>query len=314
LPYYLRLNQEENLSQETIQDIHQEGVHQEDVHQAYDGSHIYFQFLRACGWGNLMNLGYSKWWDAYLYPFRSDIAQERLVHQSIALLDVQPRQQVVDVACGKGRSSFFLAMCNPEATIVGIDKIVEQTAIAKALYENTRNLSYMAGEAEALPFADQSVDRVHCLEAAFHFDRAQFLKEVDRVLKPSGRVVIVDFMWKNASGRNMLATPDGQICQKIWQFSDLWTVDEYCTAATQLGFRQVKLIDWSKPVTDMSHKRMQSLVQAANKPSLRQFFCKIHPLLNYFSEQDWQTALRCSNAHLPMMEASFYMALVLEKP
>jgi MPBQ/MSBQ methyltransferase len=285
-----------------------------EVQQAYNGSHVYFQFLRACGWGNLMNLGYSKWWDLYLYPFRSEIAQERLVNESISLLEVQPQQQVVDVACGKGRSSFFLAMRYPTATIVGMDKLVEQVEIAKTLYHNTPNLSYVSGDAEALPFADQSVDRVHCLEAAFHFDRTQFLREVDRVLKPGGRVVIVDFMWKDASGRQILDTADGKICQEIWQFNDLWTVAEYQAAAAQQGLRAVQQVDWSKPVTGMSHKRMQSLVQAANKPALRQFFCKIHPLLNHFSEQDWQTALRCSDAHLPMMEAAYYMAIVLEKP
>jgi MPBQ/MSBQ methyltransferase len=285
-----------------------------EVQQAYNGSHVYFQFLRACGWGNLMNLGYSKWWDLYLYPFRSEIAQERLVNESISLLEVQPQQQVVDVACGKGRSSFFLAMRYPTATIVGVDKLPEQVEIAKTLYSNTLNLSYVSGDAEALPFADQSVDRVHCLEAAFHFDRTQFLREVNRVLKPGGRVVIVDFMWKDASGRQILDTADGKICQEIWQFNDLWTVAEYQAAAAQQGLREVKQIDWSKPVTGMSHKRMQSLVQAANKPGLRQFFCKIHPLLNHFSEQDWQTALRCSDAHLPLMEAAYYMAIVLEKP
>jgi MPBQ/MSBQ methyltransferase len=287
---------------------------QADVHQAYDGSHVYFQVLRVCGWGLLMNLGYSKWWDSYLSPFRSEASQERLVFQSSALLDLQPKQRVADIACGKGRSSFLMATSNPSTTVIGIDKIVEQTAIAQALYKNVDNLSYLSGDAENLPFGNQSIDRVHCLEAAFHFDRTRFLQEVHRILKPSGRVVIVDFMWKDASGRKVLETPDGKLCQEIWQFQDFWTIDEYQTAATQQGFRQVKLLDWSKPVTGTSYKRMKNLVRVTNNPTQRQFLCRLYPPLSYFSEQDWKATLRCTDAHLPLMEASSYMALVLEKP
>jgi MPBQ/MSBQ methyltransferase len=292
---------------------YQEAV-QTDIHQAYDGSHIYFQVLRVCGWGLLMNLGYSKWWDSYLSPFRSETAQERLVFQSSALLDLQPKQQVADIACGKGRSSFLMATSNPSTTVIGIDKIVEQTAIAQVLYKNVDNLSYLSGDAENLPLEDQSIDRVHCLEAAFHFDRARFLQEVYRILKPSGRVVIVDFMWKDASGRKVLETSDGKLCQEIWQFQDFWTIDDYHTAAIQQGFQQVKLLDWSKPVTGMSYKRMKNLVRVTNNPAQRQFLCQLYPPLSCFSEQDWKTVLRCTNAHLPLMEASSYMALVLEKP
>lgn len=283
------------------------------VQQVYDGSSIYFQFLRVCGWGTLMNLGYSRWWDMYLYPFRADIAQERLVNHSIALLDVQPHQQVLDVACGKGKSSFFLATCYPTATIIGIDQVASHIAIATALYQHTHNLTYQQGEAEQLPFVEQSIDRIHCLEAAFHFNRAAFLQEAHRVLKPGGRSVIVDFMWKDAASRQMLNTDEGKICQELWQFEDLWTVDEYLTAAKQQGFQVNKLLDWSQPVTAMSHKRMQNMVKAADNTSFRKTLCKLHPPLNYFSPEDWQIARRYSDAHGPLLKHSRYMALVLEK-
>ncbi|MBF2051248.1 MAG: class I SAM-dependent methyltransferase [Leptolyngbya sp. IPPAS B-1204] len=283
------------------------------VQQAYDGSNVYFQLLRACGWGELLNLGYSRPWDWFIYPFRADIAQERLVQRSIKLLHIEANQQVLDVACGKGKSSFLLAMQYPTAMITGLDMLAGHVEVAKLQYGNTRNLQYQVGCAEALPFADQSFERIHCLEAAFHFDRLQFLQEANRVLKPGGRIVIVDFMWNDASSRQLLETPDGKVVQSIWQFDDLWTVAEYLEAATKLGFHQTELIDWTKPVAQMSYKRMQNLVQASLNPAQLEKFCQFHPPLRHFSADDWAILRHYSDAHTSLQQVSRYVALVLEK-
>ncbi|MFM7424088.1 MAG: class I SAM-dependent methyltransferase [Elainella sp.] len=283
------------------------------VQSAYDGSGLYFQLLRACGWGALLNLGYSQPWDWFLYPFRADIAQERLVQRSINLLQVQPQQQVLDVACGKGKSSFLLAMQHPQASVIGLDMVPMHIELAEAQYGYTRNLQYQVGQAEALPCPDQSVERIHCLEAAFHFDRQRFLQEVKRVLKPGGRVVIVDFMWKNAASRHLLETTEGKLMRQLWQFDDCWSVQEYQDAAAQLGFHQAALLDLSKPVSNMSHKRMQNLVKASLKPAQLKQFCQLHPALHYFSAADWAVLRQYSDAHKPFCEVSCYMALVLEK-
>lgn len=283
------------------------------VQQVYDGSGIYFQVLRACGWGTLLNLGYSQPWDWVIYPFRADIAQERLVQKSIALLQTGENQQVLDVACGKGKSSFLIAMQNPTATVIGLDKVESHVQVAELLFGCTRNLKYFAGSAESLPFADQTFDRIHCLEAAFHFDRDRFIQETYRVLKPVGRVVIVDFMWRNEASRQMLKTPEGKLVQELWQFEDFWTVEEYRQASEQAGFRVVEMIDWTAKVSAMSHKRMSNLVQSFSKGSSRLLTQKLHKPLMYFSDEDWQVIQRYTAAHEPLGRVSQYMALVLEK-
>jgi MPBQ/MSBQ methyltransferase len=284
------------------------------VQQAYNGSGIYFQLLRACGWGELLNLGYSKPWDWVIYPFRADIAQQRLVQHSIELLKVEANQQVLDLACGKGKSSFLLAMQHPTARITGVDMLANHVESAKLQYGYTRNLRYQVGNAESLSFADNSFERIHCLEAAFHFDRLQFLKEAYRVLRPGGRIVIVDFMWEKASSRSFMNTADGQLVSDIWQFEDLWAVNEYLQASDQVGFRKAALIDWTKPVTKMSHQRMQSLVNASLKPAQLEKFCQMHPPLRHFSAEEWKILRRCSHAHEFFHKAVQYVALVLEKP
>jgi MPBQ/MSBQ methyltransferase len=283
------------------------------VQKVYDGSGIYYQLLRAFGWGLLLNLGYSRFWDSFIYPFRADIGQERLVRQSIAHLQIQNDQQVLDVACGKGKSSFFIAMQNPTAQVTGLDLIERHIEIAKLLFEGTRNLSFVAGAAELLPFGDASFDRIHCLEAAFHFDRVQFLQEAYRVIKPGGRVVVVDFMWKDQASRQLLETPEGKLVKDLWHFEDLWTVEDYHQGAKQTGFRVVEQLDWSTPVSETSFKRVENLVRACRKPNSLQMLQKMHEPLKYFSNEDWQEIERCSLAHRPLQQASCYILLVLEK-
>jgi SAM-dependent methyltransferase len=55
------------------------------------------------------------------------------------------------------------------------------------------NISYVEGDTQALPFADQSFDVVTCRHAPHHFPRVrQAVSEWARVLKPGGRLLLID--------------------------------------------------------------------------------------------------------------------------
>src|SRR5476651_2340690 len=90
----------------------------QDVKSAYNGSNVVFRLLRLETWGPaLMNLGFHRFrgplsflnWVANL-----ELAQQRLVMKTVDLLNVERHHRVLDVACGRGKSSFIVYCMYPE--------------------------------------------------------------------------------------------------------------------------------------------------------------------------------------------------------
>jgi ubiquinone/menaquinone biosynthesis C-methylase UbiE len=105
----------------------------------------------------------------------------------------------LDVGCGTGRLLAFLHDAWPGMKWTGLDLSPPYLAEARRLIGRTARVKLGEGAAEELPFGDASLDLVvssflmHELPPQV---RATVLKEMARVLKPDGLVVIVDSMQK----------------------------------------------------------------------------------------------------------------------
>lgn len=98
----------------------------------------------------------------------------------------EPRDRALDIACGTGQSTRALSAI--ARTVVGIDA-------APTMLRETRPsaaVRYVAGSAEALPFAARRFDLVSVALALHWFDRARFVAEVGRVLRPRGWLIVYD--------------------------------------------------------------------------------------------------------------------------
>ncbi len=98
---------------------------------------------------------------------------------------------VVDVGAGTGIFTRQLAQCLPEANVVGIEPSIDMRRMAEAASAHLGNISFEAGSAEKLPFADASVSMMTVATAVHWFDRPVFYAEALRCLKDGGRLVIV---------------------------------------------------------------------------------------------------------------------------
>jgi len=100
-----------------------------------------------------------------------------------------PGQQVLDVACGTGVLAREAAKrVAPGGTVSGLDRNDGMLAVAR---RKAPDLTWKLGMAEALPFADRSFDRVVSQFGLMFFDdRVKALREMGRVLKRRGRLVV----------------------------------------------------------------------------------------------------------------------------
>ena len=110
------------------------------------------------------------------------------------LLGLAPGDGVLDVACGTGNfTRGFAQSVGVEGLAVGID--VSETMLARAVADTSAagidNAAFIRGDAQELPFRDQSFDAVCCF-AAFHVfaDPMRALDRMTAVLTPGGRIAL----------------------------------------------------------------------------------------------------------------------------
>jgi ubiquinone/menaquinone biosynthesis C-methylase UbiE len=104
-------------------------------------------------------------------------------------LSLAPGQRILDLGCGAGLFLSWLSR-GLEARLYGLDLSPGSLGLAR---QRTSAPRLVAGDAEVLPYADGSFDRVACNGAAHHLpDVESMLREVHRVLLPGGRLVLYE--------------------------------------------------------------------------------------------------------------------------
>jgi ubiquinone/menaquinone biosynthesis C-methylase UbiE len=104
-----------------------------------------------------------------------------------------PTDTVLDVACGPGLLTCAFATVTTHVT--GIDVTPEMLEQAKALQRQLGldNVTWQNGEVPPLPYADASFTIISTRFAFHHFlDPLAVLREMRRVCRPGGRIVVVD--------------------------------------------------------------------------------------------------------------------------
>lgn len=115
-----------------------------------------------------------------------------------AIGEIKPGEKVVDIGCGAGIDSLIAAcMVAPEGQVVGVDMTPSMLEKARRASEETGigNVDFRQGYGEDLPIEDGWADVVISNGALNLFpDKTAGLKEMARVLKPSGRLQIGDIL------------------------------------------------------------------------------------------------------------------------
>ena len=104
-----------------------------------------------------------------------------------------PAWTVGDLGCGTGQVSAALAPF--VARVIGVDGSAAMLQAAKKRLQSFDNVELRRGELEALPVDDRRLDAATLMLVLHHVPEPdQALAEVARVVKPGGRVVVVDML------------------------------------------------------------------------------------------------------------------------
>lgn len=156
---------------------------------------------------------------------------------------------IVDLGCGPGVSTFELARVRPGATIAGLDIAGRMLAEARRRARNagpaSERISWLRADSARLPFKDGSVDALTGHSFLYLlFDQPSSLAEIARVLRPGGRVVLMEPSARPATPRGVLAQsrdPRYLVSVMLWRpFSRVhgrYTPRSLATALESVGLR-----------------------------------------------------------------------------
>ncbi|MRG93194.1 methyltransferase domain-containing protein [Polyangium spumosum] len=135
----------------------------------------------------------------------------------VGFLDVKPEEQVLEVGSGLGILTRLVAARVPLGMVWGVER--SEVQIDYALRELDKlpedwvpNVTFLQGDAHALPFEDGSFDVVYCRFVLEHVaDPARVLQEMHRVLRPGGR-----FFMQEPNARAIDLDPECPLFDNVW--------------------------------------------------------------------------------------------------
>jgi ubiquinone/menaquinone biosynthesis C-methylase UbiE len=103
-------------------------------------------------------------------------------------------EKILDIGCGTGRFASRLLKRRPAARVWGLDLSPGMLGRCRQRCDALGGrLAVVQGDSERLPFADDTFDAVTCAHSFHHYPRQQAVaREMHRVLRPGGRLVVVD--------------------------------------------------------------------------------------------------------------------------
>jgi arsenite methyltransferase len=160
---------------------------------------------------------------------------------------LRPGETVVDLGCGGGLDVFLAsAKVGPTGRAIGIDMTPEMIDRARRNAEKGKdgipytNVEFHLATIDKLPLADKSVDCVisNCV-INLAPDKQAVFREVERVLRPGGRLAISDIALK----RSLPSEISNDLLAYVGCIAGALPIEDYRRGLIDAGFEPVEIID-----------------------------------------------------------------------
>lgn len=182
----------------------------------------------------------------------------------IALLELKPGETVLDLGSGAGIDAFLAAQeVGTAGQVIGVDMTPQMLERARknAASAGHGNVDFREGRLEALPVDDGSVDAVtsNCVINLVP-DKTAVFKEIARVLKPGGRMVVSDIVLERALPEAVRA----DIAAWVGCISGALRRDEYVALVEGAGLESVealKDVDYGASMEAVAPDQVKELLE-----------------------------------------------------
>ncbi|MEO1672137.1 MAG: methyltransferase domain-containing protein [Cyanobacteria bacterium J06631_2] len=224
----------------------------QDIREFYDASSGLWESI----WGEHMHHGYYGKNGNYKLERRQaqiDLIEELLLWAGYTQ-DNSP-QNIIDVGCGIGGSTLHLAQkFGSSATGITLSPVQASRAKERAAEAGlNEGVNFEVANALEMPFADDTFDLVWSLESGEHMpDKAKFLAECYRVLKPGGKLIFATWCHRETDSLAGDLTPSEiahlKEIYRVYCLPYVISLSEYRQIVTECGFQNLKADDWSTAV------------------------------------------------------------------
>lgn len=177
---------------------------------------------------------------------------------------------VLEVACGIGTHSGVLIENVGSGTVTLSDISKFSLEVASKCFSATRNVKYVKADLEDLPFPDCSFDVVCCAGGLSYGDNNLVLLELYRVLRPNGRLVVVDslddnIIYKINRWLHFLRGDRSRMTLKFMPRAKL--IDSYKAKFSESELTFIGKIYWSVPIFRLffGEKKIKFIMESFDK-------------------------------------------------
>jgi ubiquinone/menaquinone biosynthesis C-methylase UbiE len=201
-----------------------------------------------------------------------------ITDQTLALMNLQPADRILDLGCGTGWASRRMARVVNTGEVVGLDVADEMLRRAEQASADIKNVRYTWGSAEKIPASDNFFTKVLSVESFYYYaDQGKALDELRRVMAPGGTMFILINLYKDNHYSLRWAS---ELKVPVQALSEA----EYIALLERHGFKNVaarRIPDrsptpetysgkWFKNAEELrDFKRIGALLLIAAKPSVR---------------------------------------------
>ncbi len=198
-----------------------------------------------------MHFGY---YERGMNPLRREAMLERMnrvVFETLALAEDRPLA-VADLGCGLGATARFVASRRPGVTVRGFTIVPWQVANGNRLTSAQGlgdRVALEVADFTATPCVAASVDAAYAVESACYaggLDKADLIAELARILRPGGRLVVVDGFRKHSRRFGPVLRWIYRTACRSWALREMADIHAFAAELRRQGFVDVEVreISW----------------------------------------------------------------------